>query len=611
MLAAVGLLLNVSRGGSAGSARSRRAAMGDCASSTAAGAAGASRARAREELRAVPRVVIAAGGTAGHVVPALAVADALRAEGAEVSFLGAARPRRGRGSCPAAGYEIDLLRRPRPRPRQPAAAPRARCGWRPPRCPAARRVLRERGAEAVLGGGGYVAGPAGLAALSLRPAAGADRGRPPPRAHQPDARPPRAPGLPRVPDRGPRAARATWSPAARCPAAIVAADREAARERGSGSRAGDRCLLVFGGSQGARSINLAALEAFAGPRAARARLPRPPHQRQPRLRRGPRARSRRRRIRERYTLLDYEPGPRRRARRLRPGARPRRRLDLRDRRRRAAGDPRPLSPRRRPTTSTRTREWMAAGGAAVVIEDAELDPARLRELAADLLGDRARLGGDGARPSRALARPDAAERVAAELLGAIGEPVSAMSSSDWSGRELHFIAIGGAGMSGLALVCARARRPGHAARDRAESSYLQRLRDAGLEPRVGHDADAGAGGRRGRRLDRDRRRQPRAGAGARARPAGDPPRRAARRALRAAAADRRRRHPRQDDDRRDAGPRAARDRRRPRLLPRRRAARRRARRRGRRTPAGGRGSGWSPRPTSRTAASSSCGPRSP
>ena len=36
----------------------------------------------------MPRVVIAAGGTAGHVVPALAVADALRASGAEVSFLG-------------------------------------------------------------------------------------------------------------------------------------------------------------------------------------------------------------------------------------------------------------------------------------------------------------------------------------------------------------------------------------------------------------------------------------------------------------------------------------------------------------------------------------------
>ncbi|MDX6583105.1 MAG: UDP-N-acetylmuramate--alanine ligase [Solirubrobacterales bacterium] len=65
---------------------------------------------------------------------------------------------------------------------------------------------------------------------------------------------------------------------------------------------------------------------------------------------------------------------------------------------------------------------------------------------------------------------------------------SATSTGDWSGRELHFIAIGGAGMSGLALVCAGlgARVTGS---DRAESSYLQRLRAAGLEPRIGHDAE--------------------------------------------------------------------------------------------------------------------------
>ena len=35
--------------------------------------------------------MIAAGGTAGHVVPALAVAEALRAEGVEVAFIGGAR----------------------------------------------------------------------------------------------------------------------------------------------------------------------------------------------------------------------------------------------------------------------------------------------------------------------------------------------------------------------------------------------------------------------------------------------------------------------------------------------------------------------------------------
>jgi UDP-N-acetylmuramate--alanine ligase len=58
-----------------------------------------------------------------------------------------------------------------------------------------------------------------------------------------------------------------------------------------------------------------------------------------------------------------------------------------------------------------------------------------------------------------------------------------------NGRQLHFIAVGGAGMSGLAAVCAAlgARVSGS---DRAESSYLRRLREAGLEVRVGHDPDA-------------------------------------------------------------------------------------------------------------------------
>jgi UDP-N-acetylmuramate--alanine ligase len=56
------------------------------------------------------------------------------------------------------------------------------------------------------------------------------------------------------------------------------------------------------------------------------------------------------------------------------------------------------------------------------------------------------------------------------------------------GRELHFIAIGGAGMSGLAAVCAQlgARVTGS---DRAESGYLRRLRALGLEPVVGHDPE--------------------------------------------------------------------------------------------------------------------------
>ena len=59
--------------------------------------------------------------------------------------------------------------------------------------------------------------------------------------------------------------------------------------------------------------------------------------------------------------------------------------------------------------------------------------------------------------------------------------------SEWASRRLHFLGVGGAGMSGLALVCAElgARVTGS---DRSESSYMERLRAAGLDPIVGHDA---------------------------------------------------------------------------------------------------------------------------
>jgi UDP-N-acetylmuramate--alanine ligase len=60
---------------------------------------------------------------------------------------------------------------------------------------------------------------------------------------------------------------------------------------------------------------------------------------------------------------------------------------------------------------------------------------------------------------------------------------------DWNARRLHFVGIGGAGMSGLALVC-RALGATVTGSDRAASSYLSRLRAEGFEPRVGHDADA-------------------------------------------------------------------------------------------------------------------------
>jgi len=58
----------------------------------------------------------------------------------------------------------------------------------------------------------------------------------------------------------------------------------------------------------------------------------------------------------------------------------------------------------------------------------------------------------------------------------------------WSGRRLHFVGIGGAGMSGLALV-AQALGADVSGSDRSVTgSTAQRLREAGIEPRDGHDA---------------------------------------------------------------------------------------------------------------------------
>jgi len=59
--------------------------------------------------------------------------------------------------------------------------------------------------------------------------------------------------------------------------------------------------------------------------------------------------------------------------------------------------------------------------------------------------------------------------------------------SGWAERRLHFVGIGGAGMSGLALVCAEL-GAAVSGSDRGDSSYMERLRSAGLEPVVGHDA---------------------------------------------------------------------------------------------------------------------------
>src|ERR1044071_5091227 len=123
-----------------------------------------SRAR-RSNVTAPPRIVIAAGGTAGHGGPAIAIADALRADGAEVSFVGGQRAEAE--LVPDAGYELDAINVEGISRTNPLKAARAG-GKAGSAVTTAAKILKKRNADAVLGGGGYVAGPVGLAAVTLK-----------------------------------------------------------------------------------------------------------------------------------------------------------------------------------------------------------------------------------------------------------------------------------------------------------------------------------------------------------------------------------------------------------------------------------------------------------
>jgi UDP-N-acetylglucosamine--N-acetylmuramyl-(pentapeptide) pyrophosphoryl-undecaprenol N-acetylglucosamine transferase len=85
----------------------------------------------------------------------------------------------------------------------------------------------------------------------------------------------------------------------------------------------------------------------------------------------------------------------------------------------AAGRPAILIPYPHATADHQTTNagWMADGGAAVVIGDAELTPGRLSGAIAELLANEDRLREMGI-AARRLARPDAAERIAREVLEA-------------------------------------------------------------------------------------------------------------------------------------------------------------------------------------------------
>ena len=358
----------------------------------------------------MPKLVIAAGGTAGHVVPALAVADALRERGAEVEFVGGERAERE--LVPAAGYPLHPLRVTGIDRRNPLRALRA-LGLAAAAIGRARRLLRAVGAQAVLGGGGYVSGPVGLAAASLRlPLALCEAD-----SHLGMANRMLAPLAKRVFLAFPLANRTgdRYLVTGRAvPAGTGHADRAGARER-VGLSGEEPCLLVFGGSLGARRLNFAALEAFAA--AALCAVLHASGQRD--------HEELRRRLEELGSPAHYRLHPY-----IEPFADALAAADLAVARAggsvlelAAAGLPSLLVPYPHATADHQTSNarYMERQGASLVIPDSELDGARLAREVAALLGDPARLGAM-AQAARQAARPDAADRIADETLALVEAP---------------------------------------------------------------------------------------------------------------------------------------------------------------------------------------------
>lgn len=121
--------------------------------------------RLTENVANKKTLLVMAGGTGGHVFPGLAVADNLKNQGWKVSWLGTA-DRMEAQLVPEHGYEIDFI---------DIAGVRGNGLKRLLMAPfriiksilQARRVLKKRDVDLVLGMGGFASGPGGIAAWTL------------------------------------------------------------------------------------------------------------------------------------------------------------------------------------------------------------------------------------------------------------------------------------------------------------------------------------------------------------------------------------------------------------------------------------------------------------
>jgi UDP-N-acetylglucosamine--N-acetylmuramyl-(pentapeptide) pyrophosphoryl-undecaprenol N-acetylglucosamine transferase len=360
-------------------------------------------------------MLIAAGGTAGHVVPALAVAEALRDHGVQVSFLGGERAEAA--LVPQAGFPFRALTVEGLSRSNPLLAVRALLRSAKAVL-VARRIIAELRPHAVMGGGGYVAGPVGLAALISRvPLVLTEADSHLGLANRLLARGARRVCLafPLSDGAGRKLAdRDTRYLVTGRPTFPVRAEAARARERWK-IAPGERCVLVFGGSLGARSVNHAAIEGLP------ALLGRAGEQRLRVLhicgrRDYPDLASSE--LPAGYELIEY--------------------LDVEDFGdalaaadlviARAGGSVFELAAHGLPAIlvpypqaagdhQSANARWMSKAGAAHVIADAQLSAEGLREVVEELLGDSDRLAAMAA-ASASLARPDAAARVAQALLEA-------------------------------------------------------------------------------------------------------------------------------------------------------------------------------------------------
>lgn len=201
-------------------------------------------------------VVLAGGGTTGHVAPLLALADCLRRRdpGTRVTALGTAEGLEAR-LVPEAGYQLAVVPRV-PMPRRPSADLGRLPGRLRAAIGAAANTIRDSGADVVVGFGGYVATPAYLAARRLGvPVVVHEANARPGLANRLGARftPYVAVALPGTPLRG---AQVLGLPLRR---QITGLDRYALRERARAAFGLDpyaTTLLVTGGSLGAQRLNV-------------------------------------------------------------------------------------------------------------------------------------------------------------------------------------------------------------------------------------------------------------------------------------------------------------------------------------------------------------------